>query len=82
MILSADAAVEPGTMMIESVYTSVAGVAMPRAWSLYQFTEGTKGIRLKLFEESQEINCGIFNQIARVTVVSGKEHQLRYEKDY
>ena len=47
----ADTVINPRTMMIKSIDTSVAYIAMPASWSSYDSTVRAQTIWLKLFQQ-------------------------------
>ena len=67
MVLEADAIVYPRAVMVETVYTCVAEVAVATSRRTNYFTLGTEAIGLVDLEKLQKVHLLIFLQFTRVT---------------
>ena len=68
MVMATNAVVNPWTMMIESLYTSVASATMPASFYLDNFAMGAEIIRLKMLHYRRKLNSFARRDIARLSM--------------
>lgn len=62
------AVIDPWTMMVKSIYTAIAEVAVSRSWSPYDLTKRTERTRSTLLEQTQKVRVFFLFQNPRVGI--------------
>ena len=62
----ANTIIDPGAMMIKSVYTSIASIAMTTTWGSKNFTVWAEAIWFNLFKKIHKVSIWALFDVSRV----------------